>query len=449
MTTNFLKTSSYALLAGLMQQGLALGHFLLAVRWLAPDALGTWAMLLTLTSFVEMARLGLVQNALVHFGAHHLTERPKIFAAAFVLSLAVSLAGVGLLVLTAELLRGAWQMPDLPTLLLLYVPMALLNAVLRFADGVRMLQHDFRTALWSAVAFGTTYLGATIFFKTYLGDVTPSFLLVLQLPSAFVALIVAWHLGLKTIIWGKITRFWLQKIIAYGRFGMGTNLCSMLFQRADMLLLGGFVPPAALAVYTVATRIIGYLDFPLNNLGLALFPRLAAENRTSGTEGVVRLYEKSVGWLLALTLPMTIGATLGAGWLVWLIAGHRFDAAIPIVQILALAGLVKPWGRVFGVTLDAVGKPQWNFRMLLMSMIVTIVFNIILIPPFGIVGAAVATSAAIITTIGIGQILLQRWLPVRAWLAWTHVLPTYRQVSGRLLLFLKIEKPTILTPSKN
>ena len=99
---------------------------------------------------------------------------------------------------------------------------------------------------------------------------------------------------------------------------------------------------------------------------------------------------------------------------------------------MAIAGLVKPWGRLFGVTLDAVGKPDWNLKMLIFSMFVTVLFNILLIPRFGTEGAAVATTTAIFLTIGLGQILLRRWMRVGFRRTLHGVLPVYRLIFSKL-----------------
>jgi Na+-driven multidrug efflux pump len=61
-------------------------------------------------------------------------------------------------------------------------------------------------------------------------------------------------------------------------------------------------------------------------------------------------------------------------------------------------------------------------------MFVTVLFNVLLIPKFGIQGAAWASGLAIFTTILSGQILLARLLPIKALNAVTHVLPVYRQL---------------------
>ena len=118
--------------------------------------------------------------------------------------------------------------------------------------------------------------------------------------------------GFKT----NLEKQWVKRLFDYGRYGMGTNLSSMIFQRTDVLLLGAFVPPFGLAVYNVAIRLISYIDFPLNSLGLALLPKLSAAHQGNNTEGVSRMYEKSVGWLLAITIPSTVFVFCGAKYII-------------------------------------------------------------------------------------------------------------------------------------
>ena len=434
LKNNFFRSGSHALLSGLAQQGLALLHFLLVARWLTPDALGTWAMFLVLVSFIDMSRLGLIQNALVHYGTHNKEDRPKIFSASLVLGLGLNIVGALILIAVSYSVKDVWQMPELPILTLNYLILAIITAILRFVEGVRMMAQDFKTSALSASIFGVSYLLFTVLLKLLGVELTGLILLWLQIPSYTIALIVVWSMNRSFLVLVTIEKDWLQKLFMFGRYGMGTNLCSMFFQRADVILLGAFVSPASLATYNVATRLIAYLDFPLNALGLALLPRIAAEHQEGGTAKVMTLYEKSVGWLLAITLPITMATIFGAEIGVRILSGNKFLEATVLVQILAVAGIVKPWGRLFGVTLDAVGKPHWNFRMLLMSMFITIILNWIFIPLYGILGAAIATSLSVVVSISIGQILLSKWIPIKALRSFEHILPTYQALFKKVKL---------------
>ena len=429
---NFFRSSSHAMVAGAAQQGFALIHFLMVVRWLTPADVGAWAMFLTLTSFLEMGRLGLIQNSMVHYMTHNPDDRSRIASAALVLSLGSSVVGALILVILSFLLRGVFQMPDLPMMMLGYVILTVLNAALRFFDGWQMTLHNFKTSMLTASIFGATYCLLTVFVKFYFNILSTEILVLLQIPASLIALLVILKTNIKQIKFAPLDRQWIKKLFNFGRYGLGSNLSSMLFQRVDILLLGAFMPPAAIAVYNVASRLISYIDFPLNMLGLVLLPKIATENRQGGTEGVIQLFERSVAGLLAFTIPVTLITIFGAKYLVILVAGRAFLDATILVQILAFAGIVKPWGRLFGVTLDAVGKPEWNLKMLIFSMFVTILFNLILIPRFGTEGAAVATTSAIFVTIGVGQLMLRRWMDVDFKRTIYGVLPAYRMIFSKI-----------------
>jgi O-antigen/teichoic acid export membrane protein len=279
------------------------------------------------------------------------------------------------------------------------------------------------------------FLIFTIIIKIFTQNLTVFSLLYCQISASVVALFIVFFLKIRHFKFGMCRIEWVIQLFLFGRYGMGTNLASMIFQRADILILGSFVSPASLAVYNVATRIITYLDFPLNQLGLALLPKMASQvsatsnNKGQITEEIFKMYEKTVASLLALTLPMTLGAFFGAKILVVLLAGSAYQDAAPLLQIMLVASVVKPFGRVFGILLDAIGKPDWNFKMLIISMVVTLFFNLLLIQPHilgGTEGAAWASALSVIITIVIGQMVLIRHFPIRFQAIFSQILPTYK-----------------------
>ena len=409
----FARVGSAALLSGLAQQGFSLLHFLLAVRWLSPEALGTWAMYLTLTSLVEMARLGLVQNALTHFTAHYPEVVPALRTAALWIGFSLSVGGAVVLWLLVVALGDVWQLPGLAGLLIWYPLLAAITSLVRLQDGVAMTMQNFKIGLVSAVAYGLIFAIGMVAIHYFLGEMPLSWLVFLQIPALGSAFLVARLVGGKTLRFVLPEVFWVKKLWAFGRFGMLSNLGSMLMQRVDLLLLGAWVLPGQLAVYNVATRLVGYLDFPLNALGLTFAPKIARAHCEGGIPKVKILYEKSVALLLLITLPMGLAVVLGAGWLVQSIAGPAYQDAVLLVQVLVVASVVKPWGRMFGVTLEAIGLPAWNFRMLLVSCLINGGLNLLLIPVWGIFGAAMATGLSLIITVSVGHFWLRRALPVR------------------------------------
>ena len=167
--------------AGVAQLSAVLG-FALAAHWLQPNDLGTWAMFLTLSSFVEMARLGLVQSALVHFTAQiPESERSALNVAALALGAGASVVGAVSLALAGTVLNWIWHLPGLTALLWCYPPVALLLAPLRWQEAVATAGQNFRGLFRLSLAYGAAYLlflGAVISFS---GALTPFVLLMGQI----------------------------------------------------------------------------------------------------------------------------------------------------------------------------------------------------------------------------------------------------------------------------
>lgn len=404
-----------AMLSGLAPQIFAVLNFVLAAHWLAPDALGTWAMFLTLVSFVEMTRLGLVQAAVVYFWAKHDdTEKGQIAGASLFLILIFNLLSSLLIAGAAWLLRGVWHFSGLQPLLMLYIGVGIGAAFLRWFDVLQTARLEFSGILKGACVYGISYAAGLIGYHILYGTIDPQVLLLLQAPA--VLMTILFRLG---AIWGTIKqlRFTGNRVLEiwrFGRFGLGSSLSSMLFQRADVLLLGALATPAGLAAYNIATRIVTWLDLPLNALSQAVFPKIAGAFHREGTEGLTRQCEQSIAILLGCSLPLITGAFIGADALVHLLAGAKYPEAAGLLRILLLAGFAKPWGRLLGLALDASGRPNLNFGMIGFSLVINLLLLWPLAAQFGIWGAATATTLGIIITTLTGRLYFRRQIPLNS-----------------------------------
>lgn len=404
-----------AMLSGLAPQVFAVLNFVLAAHWLAPDALGTWAMFLTLVSFVEMTRLGLVQAAVVYFWAKHEgVEKGRIAGASLFLILMFNLFSSLLIAGAAWLLRGVWHFSGLQHLLMLYIGVGMGAAFLRWFDVLQTARLEFGGILKGACVYGFCYGTSLIGYHFSYGALDPEVLLLLQAPA--ILLTIFFRLGAisSTIKQVRFTGNWVREIWNFGRFGLGSSLSSMLFQRADVLLLGALATPASLAAYNIATRIVTWLDLPLNALSQAVFPKIASAFHLEGTDGLTRQCEQSIAVLLGCSLPLITGAFIGADALVHLLAGAKYPEAAGLLRILLLAGFAKPWGRLLGLALDASGRPNLNFGMIGFSLVVNLLLLLPLAAQFGIWGAATATTLGIIITTLTGRLYFRTLIPVNS-----------------------------------
>jgi len=112
-------------------------------------------------------------------------------------------------------------------------------------------------------------------------------------------------------------------------------------------------------------------------------------------------------------------------WVVVLVAWKAYASAAPLLNILVIAVMIKPWSRLFGITLDAIGKPQLNFALLGLGLVLNIVLNALFISWWGLQGAAIATLVAMILLVITGQILIERILPISQGNIFRHILLVY------------------------
>jgi O-antigen/teichoic acid export membrane protein len=186
----------------------------------------------------------------------------------------------------------------------------------------------------------------------------------------------------------------LRRLLRYGAplslVGLGTT--GMML--ADRLLLGAMTPHASLGVYAVAYAVA---DQPLSllssSLMLATFPRL------------VRLYDREARdvdaelalcirrWA-AIAVPAAVSIVLWRRELLELVgAGHNTDAAV-IVPLVVAGSVAYGLAQYVAVPLQLHRRVRMYGSLLAGCFALNIVANVVLIPRYGIVGAAIATVIA-------------------------------------------------------
>jgi len=152
---------------------------------------------------------------------------------------------------------------------------------------------------------------------------------------------------LSLAMWSEFLGFssWLT-IRQIGTFAQG---------RLDRLLVGGRNTTSAMGQYTVASELSEMLISELlAPLARALLPAFAALQKD--TQRLNRAAEKSIGGVAALAMPASVGLSLVAGDVVPIVFGTQWGPAVPLLEILALAMLIKALIHPVATLLTAIGS---------------------------------------------------------------------------------------------
>jgi O-antigen/teichoic acid export membrane protein len=196
--------------------------------------------------------------------------------------------------------------------------------------------------------------------------------------------------------WGTPSRRLAREICGYGSRGQLGGLLSLVNLRLDVAILGALAGPAVLGVYAVASKFAELLRLPGLAANYVLYPAFARLARTDARTRTRGLLAPALGLTVVAAVPLA----LVAGPVLPLVYGHGFDGAVLPAWIL-LAGLLgEGMAGLLGAYLYGIGRPGLNSLAIGAGVIVTVAGDLLLIPHFGAVGAAVASAVAYLTTVG-------------------------------------------------
>lgn len=401
-------TIGYSLLQQVSSLGFQFAAFLLLVRLLSKADMGEWTLYLTFHAFFETARTGFMHNGLIKYLVVDPAHKRDIFATALGMQVVLGvLASVlfGTLVLAFHRQLGS---PELLTLAAYYPLVAIPAGFLQLFQSYQSSRHAFRE-IWIAVAVMSflIFCGPLYLWWTPVGQPL-SVLIWFQVLGYSVGALILGGITFRQIRPGRWRREWSRKLFHFGKYSMGTSIGSMLYHKTDILMVGFFLGPAPVAIYSVATRINNYMEVPLSAMAQVFYPTLNDNIREGKGRFPLALVQKAIALMLTPMVPAVVLLFFFPHWVVRLLAGEGYLEAAPLLRIFALMALVKPFGRVFGITIDALGKPQLNFRILMISLAINTILNIFFIRQWQLPGAAWATFVATWVTILMGQYFLSR-----------------------------------------
>jgi O-antigen/teichoic acid export membrane protein len=137
-----------------------------------------------------------------------------------------------------------------------------------------------------------------------------------------------------------------------------------------------------------------------------LLPRLS----TMHDDPISRLALTQKSYLVVLSITAMAGgvATFALYWLLGPVFGEEYQEAFPVFLWLLPGIIVGAGSRVQANCIAAAGKPEWNMYVSMGLVTMNVAGNIMLIPTYGIQGAAGVTSGVYVVNAAIKQFLVRR-----------------------------------------
>jgi O-antigen/teichoic acid export membrane protein len=175
------------------------------------------------------------------------------------------------------------------------------------------------------------------------------------------------------------------------------SLASITLQRIDIVLVAIMKGPADAAVYTAATRFLVAGQFGNMAISMAAQPRFTELFALGDRDNANVIYQVTTAWLMLLTWPLYLLAAV-YGPAVLGIFGHSYQAGSDVMVILAVTMLFATACGQVDVVLITTGRSGWSLFNGLLAVGVNVGMDLLLIPRYGITGAAVGWAVAIVVS---------------------------------------------------
>lgn len=172
------------------------------------------------------------------------------------------------------------------------------------------------------------------------------------------------------------------------------TIVQIVLLRLDVLLVGGIENSKQAGIYSAASRYLTPGVMFATAIVFVVGPQLAGMIARKDFDRALNVYQTATLWLSVLSFPMYIALAVYAT-LLMRIFGPGFSAGATALQILSIAMLLNMATGAVRSALFMGGKSSWILWDNTAALVSNIALNVILIPEFGINGAAVAWAVSI------------------------------------------------------
>ena len=401
-TKEVAKGGGIAFIGSIFGKVAGFGLQVLLGRVLGSGAYGLYALGTSVTgiaqSFASLGlNLGVVRYGAMYYGERDDTRVKGTILSALGISLVSSvLVAILLFAFSSVVAQKFFQEPSLTWVLRVFalaLPFyVLMGITTAFAQSFRRIDYQ---------------QGLTIFNSlVYLGLVSLLFLLGFRLAGAVYGFLVSgvlsaglgfyflWKLFPEVVSNLKPTynvthliRFFLPVFLS--------GFSYLFLNYTDRIMLGYFGKASNVGIYNAAATIASQMTIFLGAFVSIFSPTVSDLHNRGNHKELTSLFAITTKWVFLLTLPLFIILVIFSKSIM-LIFGREFVSGWIVLVILALAQLVNAGTGPVGMLLQMVGKQDIDFINGIVLALLNIGLDVWLIPIYGMVGAAIATSLALI-----------------------------------------------------
>lgn len=193
----------------------------------------------------------------------------------------------------------------------------------------------------------------------------------------------------KLVFSFNLSTSYMKESLIFGLKGHVSNILTFLSYRVDVFLIAYFIDDVSVGIYSVAVLLVERVWLIPQAVSSVLFARISNMKTDLEKTHFTAFASRNT---LFLTSISGIALAVFSPWFIRLLFGADFNQSVTPFIYMIPGVILFSLSKILANDFVGRGFPQVNSYVALVVALLNIVLNIILIPDFGLKGAAVATS---------------------------------------------------------
>jgi O-antigen/teichoic acid export membrane protein len=374
-------------------------------RYLGPENYGLFNLSMSVVMIAATLSVFGLFGSLSRFIPYHIEKNERhivrsVIDVGFLFSFSLGVVfAIAIYMLAGRLAVGIFHDAKLEPVLKIFAFVIPLHGIQQVVRGI---VRGFKAAKYDAILFniGTRIVTISVFLV--------SLLFVHRLYGAVIAFI-------SGVIVTTVVAIWIirKKIFPdYGehrRTSIARNLLSfswplaltgftyLFVSKTDKVLLGYFMSSRDVGIYTPALMIANLLIFISTAFKYIFLPTVSEYFSKNDIRGLEPLFKSTSKWNFLVVLPLFLFILIFPKEILAILYGSSYTGGYLALIILSLGIAANDFAGTSATLLVAGGRTKLNLTCEIIAGVTNVFLNIVLIPVYGIVGAAIATGISFLT----------------------------------------------------
>ncbi len=183
-----------------------------------------------------------------------------------------------------------------------------------------------------------------------------------------------------------------KKVLGTASTMIFTGFSVFLFTQADLWIVGMFISTESVGIYGVVARLVTLIAFSLGAFSTIIPPIMSAVHTSGDRSELQKLVSKSTRWILSISMPIVLIFIFEGNFILKYAYSEKFADGYLALVILCIGQLINAGSGLVGWLLQMTGAHKTFMKITIFWGIINVILNIILVPHFGIIGAALSTA---------------------------------------------------------